>query len=229
MLAMGESTALAGAVVALVCLCASPLLARWALTAPDPGIRGWWRPSASRRPGWRLLLITAGFGVVVGGFCGVAAGWGAALPAFAVLALLMVPLAVIDIRTHRLPDRLTGSAALGFGALLTLATAGSPPLGAAGRALLAGSLVIVALGLLRIAAPRGLGFGDVKLGGVLGLALGWCGWDAVVPGLLAGFVLGAAVALSLVARRRANLRTAFPFGPSLIIGALAVCAASGAG
>lgn len=226
---MGGATGLAAAVVAALCVLASPLLARWVLSAPDPANRSWWRPGLEPRPDASLLVRCAVLGAVVGGLCGAAAGWGAALPAFAVLALLMVPLAIIDIRTHRLPDRLTAAAALGVGVLLSVATVGAPTLDDAGRALLGGAAALAALGLLRIAVPSGLGFGDVKLGGVLGLALGWQGWAAVMVGLVAGFVLGAVTALVLMAARRATLRTALPFGPSLILGALVVCAACGLG
>lgn len=226
---MGGSTALAGAVAAALGVIASPLLARWVMSAPDPANRSWWRPSRAPGPDVRLLVACAMAGAVAGGLCGLAAGWGAALPAFGALALLMVPLAVIDIRTHRLPDRLTGAAALSVGTLLGLAAAGAPSLADTGRALLGGGAVFAALGLLRLAAAGGLGFGDVKLGGVLGLALGWQGWGAVVAGLVAGFVFGAAAALALMAGRQATLRTAIPFGPSLILGTLVVGAVYGPG
>src|SRR6185312_3166583 len=67
---------------------------------------------------------------------------------------------------------------------------------------------------------RGLGFGDVKLLGVLGLFLGWLGWGVLVVGVAAGFTLGAVAALAMLASRRAGLRDHLAFGPWLIAGAL---------
>jgi len=66
-----------------------------------------------------------------------------------------------------------------------------------------------------------MGFGDVKLAPTLGLVLGWYGWGAVVTGTFAGFALGAVWGLFLIAARRAGRRTALPFGPFMLVGALA--------
>lgn len=52
------------------------------------------------------------------------------------------------------------------------------------------------------------------------MALGWYGWWAVFVGTFAGFALGAAVALGLMALRRIDRRTAVPFGPFMLLGAL---------
>ena len=221
---MGGSAALAAAVTAVLVAAASPVSARWVLTVPDPAIRRWWRPSAAPRPGRTLVAAVAALGAVAGALGGAAAGWTPALPAFALLALLAAPLAVIDVRTHRLPDRLTATAALGVGALLMPAAALGPGLPGAARVLGGGALAFALLCALRIAAPAGLGFGDVKLGGALGLALGWHGVGAVLAGLVAGFALGAAGALAMLLLRRATLRTAIAFGPPLILGALLVAA-----
>jgi leader peptidase (prepilin peptidase)/N-methyltransferase len=67
--------------------------------------------------------------------------------------------------------------------------------------------------------PAGMGFGDVKLAGVLGLLLGWLGWGALVVGAFFGFVLGGVVGAALMFARRAGRRTAIPFGPFMLAGA----------
>ncbi|MCU1690403.1 MAG: peptidase prepilin type [Jatrophihabitantaceae bacterium] len=221
---MGGSTALAAITLAALGAIAGPIMAGWVLTAPDAASRAWWRPDPAGRPDTALIGQCAGAGALAGALCGVAAGWGAALPAFAALALLLAPLAIIDARTHRLPDRLTGAAAVAVMGLLVLAAAGHPGLADAGRALLGGAAAFAVLCALRLAAPSGLGFGDAKLGGVLGLVLGWLGWGVLIAGLFAGFAVGAAASLTLLALRRATLRSAIPFGPSLITGALVVAA-----
>jgi leader peptidase (prepilin peptidase)/N-methyltransferase len=69
-------------------------------------------------------------------------------------------------------------------------------------------------------APAGLGFGDVKLLGLLGLLLGWAGWGVLLTGVFLGLVVGALVSLMLLATRRAGWRTAIPFGPPLLAGAV---------
>mgnify|MGYP006193708693 FL=1 len=75
--------------------------------------------------------------------------------------------------------------------------------------------------------PSGLGMGDVKLAPALGLYLGYLGWNAVLVGIIAGFVLGALAALVVLVRDAAArkplagaLRTALPFGPFLLAGTL---------
>ena len=99
-----------------------------------------------------------------------------ALPAFCYLAGIGVPLAVIDARCQRLPDALTlpsypvALALLGFAALLLPGGAGHF------RGALAGMALAWAVFLLQVLLyPAGLGWGDVKLAGLLGLYLGWLG------------------------------------------------------
>ena len=84
--------------------------------------------------------------------------------------------------------------------------------------------VFAVLFVLHVAAPRGFGYGDVKLAGVLGGYLGWFGWGAVYYGIFAGFVLGAVLSVGLLAAGRVTMKTPVPFGPMLITGALLVVA-----
>jgi leader peptidase (prepilin peptidase)/N-methyltransferase len=87
--------------------------------------------------------------------------------------------------------------------------------GAIGMFVLASFYLVLAL--LR---PGELGFGDVKLAGLIGLVLGWLGWRELAIGALSGPALGAAVALVLVAARRGKGRNTLPFAPFLVVGAL---------
>ena len=68
--------------------------------------------------------------------------------------------------------------------------------------------------------PVSSGFGDVKLAGLAGLALGWLGWPTLALGAALGFVLCAVVSLGLLATRRIGLRSAICFGPFLLGGAM---------
>jgi leader peptidase (prepilin peptidase)/N-methyltransferase len=87
------------------------------------------------------------------------------------------------------------------------------------RALAAACLAFGLATGLRVAAPTGLGGGDVTLLGLLGLVLGWAGWGALLGGVFAGLLVGAAGSLLLIATGRATWRTRVPFGPPLLIGA----------
>jgi leader peptidase (prepilin peptidase) / N-methyltransferase len=204
----------AGAVVGVVL---GPFLSALTLSVPsgDPVLgKRWWRGGdASRR---RIALVTALAAGTLGAVAG-AVGAEPQLPAYLWLAAVGVTLAVIDLETLRLPDRLTlPSYPAG---LVLLAIPGDWP--ALGRAVLAAAVAGAAALLLALLAPSGgLGLGDVKLVGVLGLFLGWLGWGVLVVGVALGFALGAVVAVGLLASGRAGLRDHLAFGPWLIAGAL---------
>ncbi len=63
---------------------------------------------------------------------------------------------------------------------------------------------------------RGMGWGDVKLAGVLGLSLGWAGAAVAIA---IAFCAGGVVAAALLAARAAGRKTAIPFAPFLALGA----------
>ena len=79
---------------------------------------------------------------------------------------------------------------------------------------------------LCLARPGGMGFGDVKLAGVVGGALGFLSYPAVVVGAFAAFVLGGVVAVLMLVARRAARGSAIPFGPAMVGGALVAVFAS---
>lgn len=168
----------------------------------------------------RVAVVTALAAVTLGGV-GAALGAEPELPAYLWLAAVGVTLSVIDLDCLRLPDRLTlPSYPVGL-ALLAVASAAGGDWGALGRAVLAAVAVGGAALLLALAAPGGgLGLGDVKLLGLLGLYLGWLGWGHVAVGVALGFGIGAAAAVVLLALRRAGLKDHVAFGQWLIAGAL---------
>jgi leader peptidase (prepilin peptidase)/N-methyltransferase len=150
-------------------------------------------------------LETAGDAVIVAAYVG--------------FALLSLVLAVVDVRTHRLPDRLVLPAYPALLVLLAVASALRASWSELGRALVAGAVVFAFFLLLRLAQPGGMGGGDVKLAGLIGIVLGYAGWAGVVVGLFAAFLLGGAYSVLLIVRRRADRRTAIPFGPWMLLGA----------
>ena len=73
------------------------------------------------------------------------------------------------------------------------------------------------LGLIYLMSRGGMGLGDVKFAGVLGI---WTGFPGIVVNLYLAFFLGGAVALLLCALHKANRKTRLPFGPCLCAGAV---------
>jgi leader peptidase (prepilin peptidase)/N-methyltransferase len=144
-----------------------------------------------------------------------------ALPAYLYLAAIAVALAMIDFDVRRLPDPIVLPSYLVGAALLTPAVVAGGDWRPGARALLAAALLWSFYFGITLLYPGGMGFGDVKLAGVLGLYLGWLGWGAVVVGTFAGFLLGGVVGAGLLLARRAGRRSAIPFGPYMLAGALA--------
>ncbi|MFG2607273.1 prepilin peptidase [Streptomyces sp. NPDC048514] len=143
------------------------------------------------------------------------------LAVWLLLAPAGVLLAVVDLRVRRLPDPLTlplaaaALALLGLSALLPEHAGHWPTALCGALALGAGYFVLFLIN------PAGMGFGDVKLAVGVGAVLGWYGWPTVLLGTFVGFLLGALYGGTLVVVRRANRKSAIPFGPFLLAGALA--------
>ncbi len=149
-------------------------------------------------------------------------GWSWALPALLHLVAVGVALAAIDLDVHRLPDRIV-LPATGAGVVLLALASWNPGAASDWPALLRGGVggagllaVYLAIALVR---PGGMGLGDVKLAGLLGLHLGWAGYGALVVGGFAAFLLGGLVAIGLLLARRAQPGSGIPFGPWMLAGA----------
>ena len=143
-----------------------------------------------------------------------------ALPAFLLFGWLLVVLAVIDLQTRRIPNRLTYPLTPVLLVLLVAAALLEGTPGSAVRAVLSG---VVAFGLLLALAlinPRGMGMGDVKLAGFIGLGLGYLGWGHLWVGLFLGFFGGGVIAALLLALRLRTRKDHIPFGPWLALGAI---------
>src|SRR5260221_1406415 len=145
------------------------VLARRVVPGEDP----WWPPG---------LVTAAAFG-------GLWLRFGASplLPAFCYLAAVGVPLAFIDARHRRLPDLLTLPS---YPAALLLLGVAAPFVPSGGRHLVYGLIGMAAVWLFFVLQafiyPAGIGWGDVKLSGVIGLYLGWFGIGAVLAGIIGG-------------------------------------------
>src|SRR4051794_12423128 len=137
-----------------------------------------------------------------------------------VLLLLLVPIALIDLDRRIIPNKLTGPGALLAVVLgLVIDPAHVPEQLIAGAA--AGGFLLVAA----LAYPAGMGMGDVKLAGMMGLFPGREVGVAMLVALLAGTLVGTAI----MARKGAGegRKTAVPFGPFLALGGVVAVLAGG--
>ena len=138
----------------------------------------------------------------------------------AFMALVCGLLVTIDLAVHRLPNALVAPAypvVVGAWAVQAVLDDSYADLG---RALLAGLALAGGYLVLALISPSGLGMGDVKLAGLLGIVLGWYGWEQVLAGTIAAFVLGGLAAVVLLVTARADRRTHLAFGPWMTAGAV---------
>jgi leader peptidase (prepilin peptidase)/N-methyltransferase len=138
-------------------------------------------------------------------------GWEALLGI--VFVLLLVPIALIDLDTRRIPNVLTGPGSLAAIAIVAIFALDQLPEHLIAGAAAGGFLLVAA-----IVHPAGMGMGDVKLAGMMGLFLG----RAVAPAMFAGLIAGSLVGALIIARKgsKEGRKTAIPFGPYLAFGGL---------
>jgi leader peptidase (prepilin peptidase) / N-methyltransferase len=145
----------------------------------------------------------------------------AALPAYLYFVAAGLALAFIDFDHRRLPDVIVLPSYVVIAVLLTIASVASRDWWALVRAAISAATLFAVFFTISIAYPAGMGFGDVKLAGVLGGLLGYVSWSTLVVGGFAGFLLGAIVGAVMLAIGGGGRKTAIPFGPFMILGALA--------
>jgi len=177
------------------------------------------RDEAALPTPWGTAVTTAGFAALLAG-AGELTGLRPATAALAWAAGAAVVLAATDLIAHRLPDRVTYPTAGVCATSLLVDAAVHGTWGALLTAAAAAATALVVGGLSWFVSPQGLGLGDVKLLGLLGLVLGWFGWGVLMAGVFLGLLTGALVSILLLATRRAGWRTAIPFGPPLLAGAV---------
>ena len=149
--------------------------------------------------------------------------WALLLPVLVFFAGL-VAVSTVDLLCSRIPTRFVYLTGLGA-AMAAVPRVVDVPDTLTGAAV-GGALCLASLGAMHLAAPHMLGFGDVRLGTLIGLVVGWVGWTSAEPVLdplsrvvqalfLAG-VIGSLVGFVLLAVRRSN--STYPFGPCLALG-----------
>ncbi len=167
---------------------------------------------------WQAALASAVIGAVVGATVG--RDWW--LVALIPVVPVFVALAIIDWRTRLLPSRIVLPATA---YVVIVAVVGAGITGDTADLIRAAVGLVVARSvywLLWFIHSAGMGFGDVRLAALLGFCLGHVGWGEFGVGMYAGFLVFGlpGLLLAVVKWNRALLKTAFPFGPFMLIGGL---------
>ena len=172
------------------------------------------------RPG--LVRWTAALAAVAGAAVGAALGWSWPLLFLLPTVPVGVLLGYVDLRTKLLPSRVllpAHAAVILLAGVCALVTTDGDAFVRALIGMVAARSVFWVLWWIRSA---GLGFGDVRLSALLGFELAYLGWGELVVGTYASFLLFGlpGLVVALVRRDRSLLRTAYPFGPAMLVGAV---------
>lgn len=143
-----------------------------------------------------------------------------ALPAFLVWTAGLIALSMIDLDTFTLPRKLIYATGALCAPLLVVAAAAEGEWDRLRDAAIGGALAFAVLFVIHFISPKGMGFGDVRLSGLLGMLLGWLGLWHVGVGLFAAFLLASVIGIGLIALGRKGRKDRVPFGPFLAAGAL---------
>jgi prepilin signal peptidase PulO-like enzyme (type II secretory pathway) len=166
---------------------------------------------------------TAGASLVTGGLLGAAAahfGRDLILAPFCVFFALLVAVSVTDL-SHKLVPRRLIYAGLALIVPLLVASAGVDGVwhNLTGSAI-AGAVSFGLFFAVWWFIPRGMGFGDVRLAGAIGLTVGYLSLLHAYVAFLAGFVAGMVFGLAMMVVSSAGRKTRIPFAPSLAVGAV---------
>lgn len=180
-----------------------------------------------RRP---LATRPVALGVAAGAVLGAEAarlGPAPVLPAFLVLGLALVVLSAVDLERMIIPNRVLYPATAAVALLLAVGSAADGRWAPLGWAAACGAASFAAFGLVHLVSPRGMGFGDVRLAGLVGMATGWLSPGRAFVTFLAAFVLGSIVGVVVMVLSGQGRRTRLPFGPFLAAGAVLSVLAGG--
>jgi leader peptidase (prepilin peptidase)/N-methyltransferase len=174
----------------------------------------------------RYPLVEAGTGVLFALASWRFADRPALLAAYLTFAAIAFALALIDLDVHRLPNTIVLPAYPILALLLVLDT----DVEDLTRAGIGAAALFAFFFLIAFVAPGAIGFGDVKLAGIVGGMTAYLSWGAFLSGAFGAFLLGAIVGVLLMVTKRAGRKTAVPFGPFMLVAAWAsILGASGLG
>ncbi len=215
---MTTEQAVAAACCAAAAAAGGSLVPRWLRRLREPGEPAADKPTyaslAATPHLGRWCALTAG---VFAGSVGAVLGLEASLPVWVYLSVVGVALGFVDWRTRLLPYDIVAPSYPVVATLLLAAALAGREWESLLRAAIAWVATFAVFYTLNLISEAGMGFGDVRLSGVLAMALGWLGWGQLLVGIYAGFLLGAVVG-GLLALIRVVDRKSYPFGPFLLLG-----------
>jgi len=141
------------------------------------------------------------------------------LVAMLYFAAISVALTCIDLDTHKLPNAIVLPAYVVIGVLLVAASIAYGDYAQLLQAAVGGAALFALYFVMALAYPGGMGFGDVKLAGVVGIMLGFLDWGSLIVGAFAAFLLGGVFGIGLLLARRVDRKSGIPFGPWMLGGA----------
>lgn len=143
-----------------------------------------------------------------------------ALPAYLGFAAIGISLSLIDLDVKRLPNSIVLPSYPVLALLLTIAAVTLDDPASLVRAGICGLALFGFYFILAFSYPAGMGFGDVKLAGLVGGMLGFLSYQALLVGAFAAFLTGGIVGVLVIALRLGSRKSSIPFGPFMILGAL---------
>ena len=178
-------------------------------------------PSQLRKESRRLPVVVVATGLLYAATpLVVGVTW--ILPAYLWFVAVTVTLTLTDIDSQLIPNRiLFPGTVVGVVVLLAGSLVDG---GAMLRPLLGGAAYFALLFVLALIARGGFGYGDVKLGFLLGVFTAYPAWEVLIVAVLAAFLLGGLISIVLIVSRLRSRKDAIPFGPYLVIGAYAALA-----
>ena len=144
----------------------------------------------------------------------------AELPAMLYFTAMGISLSLIDLDVGRLPNAIVYPSYLVVGSLLAIAALAQHDAAALLRAGVGATVLFGAYFALAYLFPAGMGFGDVKLAGIVGGVLGFVSYPVLAVGGFAAFAIGSIVGIGGIALRRGTPKSSIAFGPFMITGAL---------
>ena len=162
-------------------------------------------------------LATAGL------FIAAAVRFGASwvVPGYCLFFASLLAISVIDLDHYIVPNRIVYPTLFATVPLMLGAAGLSHQWTAFGHAALGGLAGFLGFFVIHLISPRGMGFGDVRLAGVIGVYLGWLGYGHLAVGLFLAFLSASVVGIGLMITRVRGRRDAVPFAPFMAVGAIA--------
>ncbi|MDP9387609.1 MAG: prepilin peptidase [Actinomycetota bacterium] len=147
-------------------------------------------------------------------------GADAALPAFLVVMAGLVAISAVDLERFIVPNRILYPTLFLAAPLLLVAAAVDGDWSSVRTAAIGGAAGWALLLVVHLVSPAGMGFGDVRLAGLIGMMLGWLSVGHLFVGLFLAFLAAAVVGVTLIAVGVKGRKDKVPFGPFLAAGAL---------